>query len=63
MIWLLAGVVVGFILPLLIIPGTLRKINDENGRAAAVKVWLLASALAVPGMMLFVWVTVFFYGN
>lgn len=63
MIWLLAGALVGFILPLLIIPGTLRTIYNERGQAAAIKVWLLGSAVAVPGMVLFVWVVAFFFVN
>jgi hypothetical protein len=60
-IWLVAGAVVGFLLPLLIIPGTLSQIYRERGRAAAIKLWLLGSALAVPGMMLFVWVIAVFF--
>jgi hypothetical protein len=63
MIWLVAGALVGFILPLLIIPGTLSRIDKEQGRAAAVRVWLLASAVAAPGMVLFVWVVAFFFVN
>jgi hypothetical protein len=63
MIWLLAGVVVGFILPLVIIPGTLSRLYKENGQAAAIKVWLMASAVAIPGMLLFVWVIAVFFVN
>ncbi|ALK10890.1 hypothetical protein [Blastochloris viridis] len=61
MIWLLVGVALGFVLPLLVIPSTLKNIYKERGQAAAIRVWLLASALAVPGMLLFVWVVALFF--
>ncbi|BAR99132.1 hypothetical protein BV133_1539 [Blastochloris viridis] len=51
----------GFVLPLLVIPSTLKNIYKERGQAAAIRVWLLASALAVPGMLLFVWVVALFF--
>lgn len=59
MIWLISGVLLGLIVPLAVIPGTIRKVYNEDGRSAATKLYLATCAISVPGMVFFMLVAGF----
>ncbi|KAA5603610.1 hypothetical protein [Blastochloris sulfoviridis] len=54
--WLILGVVLGLITPLAVVPGTLRKIYNEDGQWAAAKLYLILATISVIGMLFFTFV-------
>lgn len=51
--WLILGIVLGLVTPVAVVPGTLRKIYNEDGQWAAAKLYLILATISVIGMLFF----------